>query len=79
MPDEQRVLLQAAGRDLENGPENRIQEFSVQGQPIKADHVYTAAFVTEQGVPQNYGTDRQQHVIHTIDALQAYLSDRGVV
>ncbi|MGE5375630.1 MAG: bifunctional metallophosphatase/5'-nucleotidase, partial [Bacteroidota bacterium] len=64
---------------VENGPGNRIQELFVQGQPIKADHLYTAAFVTAQGVPQKYGANRQELDIRAIDALKNYLSKNSPV
>ncbi len=59
---------------VENGSGNRIQELFVQGQPIKNRQVYTTVFVTAQGVPQKYGSGRQELDIHAIEALQAYLS-----
>ena len=35
---------------------------------------YSTAFVTEQGVAQKYGRNRQQHTERSIEALKAYLA-----
>jgi S-sulfosulfanyl-L-cysteine sulfohydrolase len=59
---------------VENSIGNRIQEVFVQGQPLKGDQVYTATFVTAQGVPHKYGANRQELDIRAIDALKNYLS-----
>jgi S-sulfosulfanyl-L-cysteine sulfohydrolase len=64
---------------VENGPGDRIQKLFVQGQPVKADQIYTAAFVTAQGVPQKYGTSRRELNIRAIDALRDYLSRKAPV
>lgn len=58
---------------LENAAGSRIQELFVQGQPVKPDQTYTAAFVTEQGVPHKYGTNRTNLEIHAIEALRHYI------
>jgi 2',3'-cyclic-nucleotide 2'-phosphodiesterase (5'-nucleotidase family) len=64
---------------VENNIGHRIQELFVQGQPLKRDQVYTAAYVTAQGVPHKYGTNRQELDICAIDALRNYLSKKSRV
>jgi sulfur-oxidizing protein SoxB len=58
---------------IENAPGNRIQECFVGGKRLEPDAVYRAAFVTMQGVPAKYGTDREHLDIHAIEALERYL------
>jgi S-sulfosulfanyl-L-cysteine sulfohydrolase len=41
---------------------------------LQPERQYTAAFVTEQGVAQKYGRNRQQHTERSIEALKAYLA-----
>jgi hypothetical protein len=57
----------------ENAAGLRIQELFVQGQKVKKDQVYTATFVTAQGVPHKYGRSRTNLEIHAIEALQRYI------
>jgi 2',3'-cyclic-nucleotide 2'-phosphodiesterase (5'-nucleotidase family) len=64
---------------VENPAGSRIQELFVQGQRIKSDQVYTAAFVTAQGVPQKYGANRASLKTHAIEALQRYLDKHSPV
>ncbi len=59
---------------VENAAGQRIQELFVQGQPVKPHQLYTAAFVTSQGVPDKYGFDRKNLDIHAIEGLQQYLA-----
>jgi S-sulfosulfanyl-L-cysteine sulfohydrolase len=59
---------------IENDFGHRVQQLFVQGQPIMNDKLYTAAFVTAQGVPQKYGTDRRNLDIHAVEALQRYIA-----
>jgi thiosulfohydrolase SoxB len=64
---------------VENARGHRIQELFVQGQRVKTDQVYTAAFVTAQGVPEKYGADRKTLDIHAIEALRRYLAKKSPV
>jgi hypothetical protein len=59
---------------MENPAHHRIQELYVGGRPVKPDAVYSAAFVTTQGVPAKYGTARQALDVRAIDALKKYLN-----
>lgn len=59
---------------IENPSGQRIQELFVQGQPLEADQLYSAAFVTAQGVSEKYGISRRDLDIHAIEGLQHYLA-----
>lgn len=58
---------------VENPPGQRIQELFVQNHRVKPDRVYSAVFVTPQGVPEKYGSDREHLDVTAIEALRRYL------
>ncbi len=64
---------------VENPKGQRIQELFVQGKQVRPDKVYTAAFVTMQGVAAKYGTNRQNLEMHAIEAMERYLARNKVV
>jgi len=64
---------------VENPYGTRINELFVDGERVKPDRVYEACFVTTQGVPAQYGSDRQALDVHAIEALQRYLDKRSPV
>lgn len=59
---------------IENPAGQRIQQLYVGESEVAPGRVYTAAFVTEQGVPRTYGRNRQQTSTRAIDALRQYLA-----
>jgi S-sulfosulfanyl-L-cysteine sulfohydrolase len=59
---------------IENPPGQRVQQVFVGGEKLQAEHAYSAAFVTEQGVAPKYGRNRQQHAERTVATLRAYLA-----
>lgn len=59
---------------IENPPGQRVQQVFVGGEQIEPGRYYPTAFVTEQGVAQKYGRDRQRHTERSIEALRAYLA-----
>jgi 2',3'-cyclic-nucleotide 2'-phosphodiesterase (5'-nucleotidase family) len=59
---------------VENPCGSRIQQFFVNGKEIEADRDYTVAFITTQGVPKKYGSNRRELPISSIDALRRYFS-----
>jgi len=59
---------------IENPYGQRIQEMFVGNTPVTPAQVYHAAFVTAQGVPARYGTNRHALDIHAVEALRRYLS-----
>lgn len=59
---------------LENPFGQRVQELFIGKERARPDKVYPATFVTAQGVPEKYGTNRQKLQTRAIDALRSYLS-----
>ena len=58
---------------VENPPGHRICELFVGREPVRPDAAYDAVFVTSQGVPAKYGSERKALDLHAIDALRRYL------
>lgn len=58
---------------IENAASFRIQRAFINGRAVEADSRYTAAFVTEQGVPTKFGRDRTELPVSAIEALETYL------
>lgn len=63
----------------ENPCGHRIDRLFAEGGPIDPDRTYTAAFVTEQGVPARFGRNRRELDIDAITALRAFFEHRGTV
>lgn len=59
---------------IENPPGTRLQELFIGGQPVDRAATYTATFVTTQGVPPKFGTNRRDLSLRAVDALAAYLA-----
>lgn len=59
---------------LENPYGQRIQRFFIGQELLEPEAMYTAAFITNQGVPAKYGHSRRNLSIHIIDALESYLA-----
>ncbi len=64
---------------VENPEGKRVQEFFVGGKQLDRSKIYTACFVTAQGVPERYGNDRHNLDIDAIDALKEYLAKHDKV
>jgi sulfur-oxidizing protein SoxB len=64
---------------VENPNGKRIQEFFVSGKRLDRSKIYTACFVTAQGVPERYGKDRHKLDIEAIEALEKYLAKHDKV
>jgi 2',3'-cyclic-nucleotide 2'-phosphodiesterase (5'-nucleotidase family) len=58
---------------IENANGLRIQEFFVGDTKIDYDKTYNACFVTTQGIPAKYGTNRRKLDINAIEALEKYI------
>ena len=58
---------------IENPHGQRLQKLLVGGEEIRPEKRYTAAFVTEQGVPARYGEQRQNTPVRAVDAMRRYL------
>lgn len=59
---------------IENPSGHRVQQVFVGGERLQPGRHYPAVFVTEQGVAQKYGRNRQKHTERSIGALRAYLA-----
>ncbi|MDP3305929.1 MAG: bifunctional metallophosphatase/5'-nucleotidase [Erysipelotrichaceae bacterium] len=59
---------------FENPAGQRIQQLFVANEPVDPQRIYHAAFVTDQGVPQKFGSNRSVMKMHAIEAMQTYLA-----
>lgn len=59
---------------IENPKGRRIEDFYVGGKKLERSKKYKACFVTRQGIPEKYGTDRTHLDISAIEALRKYVS-----
>lgn len=64
---------------IENAPGLRIQYLFVNEKPVDFDKLYDVAFVTSQGVPLKYGSDRHNLDIRAIEVLRDYLKKYEVI
>lgn len=64
---------------VENPNGHRIQELFVRGKKLQMDNAYKVAYVTTQGVPLNYGRNREQLNFSAVENLKKYLSDNKQV
>lgn len=64
---------------IENPKGTRIQEFFVSGKRLDKSKTYIVCFVTTQGVPEHYGSSRQDLNIEAIDAIKQYLEKHDFV
>ncbi len=64
---------------IENPFGQRIQRLFVQGEKVISDRTYKTVFVTTQGVPAKYGTNRRDLDIKAIDNLKRYLKKKGTI
>ena len=64
---------------LENPAGSRVQQIFADGKLLEHARVYSAAFVTAQGVPKKYGRNRRELDTHAVDALKQYFARRGEV
>ncbi|MDX5418286.1 MAG: 5'-nucleotidase C-terminal domain-containing protein, partial [Hymenobacteraceae bacterium] len=58
---------------------NRIKKLFVNGEELDPQRRYTAAFVTEQGVPGKYGQERKAAGIKAIEAMTLYLQKHSPI
>ena len=59
---------------IENPKGARVQQIFAEGSPLDKELLYTAAFVTMQGVPEKYGRNRRNLAMHAVDALESYFA-----
>lgn len=60
---------------IENPKNRRIQELFIGDEHCKKENLYTACFVTEQGVPEKYGSNRKKTETPVIDAMVAFVKN----
>lgn len=58
---------------IENPAGHRIQKLFIGNENVNPEQYYTATFITIQGVPENFGRNRETQSERMIDAMQAYL------
>ncbi|WP_092721924.1 bifunctional metallophosphatase/5'-nucleotidase [Hydrobacter penzbergensis] len=63
---------------VENRKDYRIQELFIGNSPYQKDKRYRASFVTEQGVPEKFGFNRQQTEITAVEAMALFLNETGL-
>ncbi len=59
---------------IENPPGQRIQQVFVGKERLQPNRYYPTAFVTEQGVANKYGRNRQLGSVRAVEAMEAYLA-----
>ena len=64
---------------IESPAGNRIQDFFVGGKRPNRRRTYHVCFLTAQGVPSGFGTERRNLDIRAVDALTGYLEKTGQV
>ncbi len=63
---------------IENPKGHRIQQIFTANAPINRDRIYKVAFVTSQGIPEKYGTNRHHLNVKAVDAMKAYLQRHSI-
>jgi sulfur-oxidizing protein SoxB len=63
---------------VENPPGTRIQELFIRGHRLQPDRIYSAAYVTSQGVPEKYGKERTDLEVRAVEAMERYLAKGAV-
>lgn len=64
---------------IENPHHYRIQTLYVDGDELDANQVYPVSYITEQGVPQHFGINREKLSITAIQAMKDYLRIKDTV
>jgi hypothetical protein len=64
---------------LENPAGKRITRLFIGGKPVIPHHKYGVCYLTEQGVRNNYGSDKRDLDIHAVDVLKEYITDHKIV
>ncbi|MGE5351612.1 MAG: hypothetical protein ACM3P0_05980 [Acidobacteriota bacterium] len=64
---------------IENPNGERVQEVFVRGKKLLPERTYTAAYLTQQGIPEKYGTGKKEAGIKAIEALKLYLGKNRTI
>ncbi|MBD3209893.1 bifunctional metallophosphatase/5'-nucleotidase [Candidatus Micrarchaeota archaeon] len=59
---------------IENPAGERIQELFVQGKRLDPDKTYSAAYITTQGIPAEYGREKRNLDVRAVEGMESYLS-----
>ncbi len=59
---------------IENPPGTHLQKLFVREEELKLDKVYTAAYLTEQGIPAEFGRNRKTLSQDAHTSMLAYLA-----
>ena len=60
---------------IENPKGNRIQQIFIGDEPLIKEKSYKASFVTSQGVPEKFGTNRKDMNVKAVEAMATYLKE----
>lgn len=60
---------------VENPAGQRIEHLFVDGARVRPDDLFATSFVTTQGVPAKYGSDREALDVRAVEGLQRYLEE----
>lgn len=63
---------------IENPAGHRVDRLFIEGALADPDRTYRVAFITQQGVPKKFGSNRRQLDIRAIDAMRRYLAMQPV-
>lgn len=64
---------------MENPRDARIEELFVGDRHVEDADVFDVAFVTTQGVPEKYGSNREHRDVNAIDAMRSYIGSHTPV
>ncbi|HSM56981.1 MAG TPA: bifunctional metallophosphatase/5'-nucleotidase [Candidatus Sulfomarinibacteraceae bacterium] len=62
---------------FENPAGRRLQELFIRGEKVQPDRSYSAVFITTQGVPEQFGHNRQKLDVRAVEAMERYLQEAG--
>lgn len=64
---------------IENPEGKRIQEFFIGDDRLEKTKKYKACYLTEQGIPNKYGSNHEKLDIRAIDALKKYIKHHSPI
>jgi 2',3'-cyclic-nucleotide 2'-phosphodiesterase (5'-nucleotidase family) len=63
---------------VENPRDKRIQEFFVNGKRLDKSDKYDVCYLTNQGVPEKFGEEKEDLDISAIEALEHYITEKRI-
>ncbi|GEK88202.1 2',3'-cyclic-nucleotide 2'-phosphodiesterase/5'-or 3'-nucleotidase, 5'-nucleotidase family [Alkalibacterium putridalgicola] len=64
---------------IENPKGHRIQALYVGDEPVKKTETYKVAYITKQGVGDDFGSNKERFNMHAIESMKAYLEKHSPV